>query len=69
MSSVTLAPDSPTPIIEPPLEGIYYDTLELGIAVANTFARDYSYGLTTRRSKRTKKGVLKIIRLYCDRGR
>lgn len=55
--------------MEPPPEGTYYDTPELGISAVNTFARDHGYGLTTRRSKRTKKGVLKTIRLCCDRGR
>ncbi|KAJ5123185.1 hypothetical protein N7448_009282 [Penicillium atrosanguineum] len=55
--------------MEPPPEGICYDTPELGIAAANAFARDHGYGLTTRCSKRTKKGILKTLRLCYDRGR
>ena len=55
--------------MEPPPEGTHYDTPELGISAVNAFARDHGYGLTTRRSKRTKKGVLKTIWLCCDRGR
>ncbi|KAJ5283476.1 hypothetical protein N7497_003765 [Penicillium chrysogenum] len=41
-------------------------TLQLGIATVNGFARDHGYGLTTRRSKRTKNGVSKTIRLCCE---
>ncbi|KAJ5203611.1 uncharacterized protein N7498_004490 [Penicillium cinerascens] len=68
VSSVASAPTSPPPMEAPP-EGTYYDTPELGIAAVNAFAQEHSYALTTRRSKRTKKGVLKTIRLSYDRGR
>jgi hypothetical protein len=73
-SALTSTPTEPAtltgpPTMEAPPEGIYYDTPELAIAALNAFAREHGYALTTRRSKRTKKGVLKTIRLCCDRGR
>ena len=55
--------------MEPPPEGTHYASPDLGIAAINAFARDHGYGLTTRRSKRTKTGVKKTIWLCCDRGR
>ncbi|CAI7576573.1 unnamed protein product, partial [Penicillium glandicola] len=51
----------------PPLNQ-HFRTLEEGIEAVNTFARPYGYTVTSRRSKSTKKGVKKIIRLICDRG-
>jgi hypothetical protein len=55
--------------MEAPPKGTYYDDPDVGFAVVNAFARDHGYALTKRRSKRTKKGILKTIRLCCDRGR
>ncbi|KAI3090594.1 hypothetical protein CBS147333_10331 [Penicillium roqueforti] len=52
----------------PPLNQ-QYDTAEHRMATINNFACQYGYTVSTLRSKRTKKGVFKTIRLYYDRGR
>ncbi|KAJ5822445.1 hypothetical protein N7447_004785 [Penicillium robsamsonii] len=46
-----------------------YDTPEQGIVAINIFGRQHGYAVSTLRSKRTKKGVLKTVRLCYDRGR
>ena len=52
----------------PPLDP-QYDTPEQGIAAINAFGRAYGYAVAILRSKVTKKGVKKTVRLCCDRGR
>ncbi|OGE50743.1 hypothetical protein PENARI_c016G05909, partial [Penicillium arizonense] len=52
----------------PPLD-TYYDTPEHGITTINALGRQYGYAVSILRSKRTKKGVMKTVRLCCDRGR
>ncbi|KAJ5307511.1 hypothetical protein N7476_008167 [Penicillium atrosanguineum] len=54
----------PLPSLQPK-----YDTSELAFIAVNTFAKPYGYALTRKRSKTTKKGVMKTVRLGCDRGR
>ena len=51
----------------PPLDQ-QYDTPEQGITAINAFARAHGYAVSILRSKATKKGVKKIVRLCCDRG-
>jgi hypothetical protein len=56
----------------PPLDtyyDTYYDTPEHGITTINALGRQYGYAVLILRLKRTKKGVIKTVRLYCDRGR
>ncbi|KAI9043970.1 uncharacterized protein KD926_002349 [Aspergillus affinis] len=67
------------PESSPPISSLYtfplppldqqYDTPEQGITAINAFARPHSYAVSILRSKRTKKGVMKTVRLCCDRGR
>jgi hypothetical protein len=52
----------------PPLTDTY-NSPEEGIAAINTFARNHGYAVSTLRSKTTKKGIKKTVRLCCDRGR
>ncbi|KAJ6126055.1 hypothetical protein N7471_010548 [Penicillium samsonianum] len=70
-------PDSPTIPAEsqsihtfplPPVDQTY-QTAEEGKVAINTFARPHGYAVTKRRSKTTKHGVMKTVRLICDRGR
>ncbi|KAJ5441771.1 hypothetical protein N7491_004177 [Penicillium cf. griseofulvum] len=67
-------PESPPPVpsTNPGTEPgpvTQFRTREEGIAAINEFARPHGYAVTSRRSKTTKKGVVKTIRLICDRGR
>ena len=70
----TAIPESSPPIPSlhtfplPPLDP-QYDTPEQGIAAINAFARQHGYAVSTLRSKLTKKGLKKTVRLCCDRGR
>ncbi|KAJ6142418.1 hypothetical protein N7471_001906 [Penicillium samsonianum] len=57
-----------TEIPLPPLDQSYA-TPEAGITAINDHGRVYGYAVISRRSKRTKKGVKKTIRLSCDRWR
>jgi hypothetical protein len=50
----------------PPLDQ-QFETEEAGYTTLNNFARQYGYALVSTRSKRTKKGVKKTVRLRCDR--
>lgn len=76
-SDTKVIPESPPtePITEPiptiplPLLDQTYDTPEAGITAINNHGRIHGYAVISRRSKRTKKGVKKTIRLCCDRWR
>ena len=67
-------PESSPPILSlytfplPPLDQ-YYDTPEQGIAAINAFGALNGYAVTSLRSKKTKRGVRKVIYICCDRGR
>lgn len=50
----------------PPLDQSY-TTLEAAIAAIDDHSRAHGYAMVSRRSKRTKKGVKKTVRLRCDR--
>ncbi|OGE50952.1 hypothetical protein PENARI_c015G06959 [Penicillium arizonense] len=52
----------------PPLDQ-YYDTPEQGMAAINAFGALHGYAVTSLRSKKTKRGVKKVIYICCDRGR
>ena len=52
----------------PPLDQ-HYDTPEQGIAAINAFGALNGYAVTLLRSKKTKRGVRKVIYICCDRGR
>ncbi|KAJ5135023.1 uncharacterized protein N7515_004301 [Penicillium bovifimosum] len=51
----------------PPLDQ-HFNTAEEGRKAINTFAAPHGWAVTSIRSKATKKGVKKTIRLICDRG-
>lgn len=59
----------PSTEIPLPLLDQSYATPEAGITAINDHGRVYGYAVISRRSKRTKKGVKKTIRLSCDRWR
>ncbi|KAJ5457705.1 hypothetical protein N7475_009093 [Penicillium sp. IBT 31633x] len=46
-----------------------YNTTEQAIIEISDFARGHGYAVSILRSKRTKKGGKKTVRLCCDRGR
>ncbi|KAJ5796864.1 uncharacterized protein N7518_005404 [Penicillium psychrosexuale] len=52
----------------PPTDRTYATSDEAKDAI-NDFARPHGYAVTIRRSKTTKRGVKKTVRLICDRGR
>ncbi|OGE46879.1 hypothetical protein PENARI_c095G04295 [Penicillium arizonense] len=52
----------------PPLD-THYDTPEQGISAINAFGRAHGYAVAILRSKITKRGVKKTVRLCCDRSR
>jgi hypothetical protein len=64
-------PNAPLSVYTFPLPPLnqQYDTLEQGIAAINAFSALNSYAVLILRSKRTKKGVIKTVRLYYNRGR
>ncbi|OQE04572.1 hypothetical protein PENVUL_c032G00837 [Penicillium vulpinum] len=70
----TETPSTETPSTEtfifplPPID-CTYNTAEEGKDAINDFARPHGYAVTSRRSKKTKKGVKKTVRLICDHGR
>ena len=64
-STETLSETFTFPI--PPI-GSEYSTPEEGLAAINTLGRTHGYAVSSIRTKFTKKGVKKTIRLRCDRG-
>ena len=65
LSTETLSETFTFPI--PPI-GLEYSTLEEGLAAINTLGRIYRYTVLSIRTKFTKKGIKKTIRLRYDRG-
>ena len=57
------------PAMPPPPTDAQYDSLELAVTAINDFARKCGYAVSVLRSKRTKQGIKKTVRLCCDRGR
>lgn len=54
--------------MEPPPEGLHYPTLSSLIDAVNHHAGAAGYAVVKARSKVSKKGVLRICYLQCDRG-
>ncbi|KAJ5251596.1 hypothetical protein N7489_002006 [Penicillium chrysogenum] len=74
LPSTEIVPESPpalpsTPQMPLPPLSQQYDTPEDGINAINLLARPHGFAVSTLRSKTTKRGVRKTVRLYCDRGR
>ncbi|KAJ5779803.1 hypothetical protein N7457_007523 [Penicillium paradoxum] len=63
--------EPPATLIFMPLPALnqQYTDIKVAVRTINDFARTHGYAVSISRSKRTKRGVKKTVRLRCDRGR
>ena len=68
MPPVSAAPAGPMSLAPPPISGEVYDDAKLLIQGINKHAGPEGYAVVTARSKKSKKGVDRLVYLRCDRG-
>jgi len=65
---VSIASAGPMSLAPPPVSGEVYNDAKLLIEGLNKHAEPESYAVVTARSKKSKKGVDRIVYIRCDRG-
>ena len=65
---VRAAPAGPMSLAPPPISGETYDDVKLLIEGVNKHAGPEGYAVLCARSKKSKKGVDRLVYLRCDRG-